>query len=148
MEAEREDDLVVGRETCECALDQVAFLGGAEGIGIRQVGRQLGRAGSGRAPEPVPAGVDEDAPEPRLEAGLVPKARPGAPGAQERVVDHILGIGAVTEDQTGEAVAAIEMAGSKVFEGGSPRRGAGRLLRATPRRRVCHAHPRGRRSWT
>ena len=57
----------------------------------------------------ISAGVDQDPIEPMLEQRWIPQGRPLAPGHDKGVVGRVLSLGALAEDDLGEAVAGVKM---------------------------------------
>ena len=101
--AQRQDDPVVGAQTRDRPADGVAIVdvgGRVPDAGVRSLGDVDGGPAS-RAPEPVTAGVHEDAVEPRLEPLGVPQGRELEPGGDERIMDRILSGRRIPEDRRG-----------------------------------------------
>ena len=128
--AQRDDDLVVGRQRRDRRPDDVAVLGTAGVVARREgdLGRDVGRLPSPR-PQPVPAGVDEDPVEPWLEPGGVTQGLPLAPGLDERVVRRVLRLGGVAQDRPGQTVGLVEMLVGQPDEGGGAGTGVAGLGR-------------------
>jgi hypothetical protein len=82
----------------------------------RDLGGDVGRLSACRT-QPVPAGVDEDPVEPRLESGPVTKRVPLAPRLDERVVGRVLRLDRIAEDRPRETVRPVEMLVGQPDEG-------------------------------
>ena len=127
---QRDDDPVVRRQRREGLLDRVALVGPRVRVGGGE--RELVRDVDGRArrddAQPIPAGVDEDPVEPRLESFRVAEGRPLAPRLDERVVGRVLRLGLVAQDHPGEPIGGVEvLVGERLERGGRGRPGSGRL---------------------
>src|SRR5438093_396046 len=86
--------------------------------------------------EPVPAGVDEDPIEPRLETRGVAQRGPLAPRLDIRVVRRVLGLGGVAQDRSCKSIRRVEMALREAREC----RGAIIGLPTRDGAAICHGH--------
>jgi hypothetical protein len=110
-EAQRDDHALVWRQLGHGRPQEPAIVHwavGVNGLEPRLSGEVLGGP-SRDAPQPISAGVDQDPIEPMLEQGRVPQGRPLAPGHDKGVVGRVLSLGALAEDDLGEAVAGVKM---------------------------------------
>ena len=137
--AQRDDDLVIGRQRRDGGADDVAVFDAAGVITCRErdLGGDVGRPAARRA-QPIPAGVDEDPVEPRLELGGIAQRLPLAPGLDEGVMGRVLCLGRVAQDGSRQAVGLVEVLVGQPDEGrvAEPRVGdTCRPLRVLPTRR-------------
>ena len=116
--AQRDDDLVVRGESCDRSADDVTVLDATAVIAGRErdLGRDVGRQPAGRA-QSVPAGIDEDAVEPRLEPGLIAQRLPFSPRLDEGVVGRVLCLAGVVQDRPREAIRLVEVLVGQPDEG-------------------------------
>jgi hypothetical protein len=69
---------------------------------------------SSSAAEAISTEVDEDAIEPRLEAGRLAQLPRPAPSLLDGVTDGVLGLGRIAQDETGQAVGSVELLASQL----------------------------------
>jgi hypothetical protein len=139
VEAEGHDDPVVRREVKQRRPEQVTVLGlavGVSGGGERNLIGDVPRLPAGRAGQSIPARVDEDPVEPRLEPRRIAERRPFAPGLDVGIVRGVLRLGRIAEDGAGKPVGGVEVGLRQVREG----RGTLVRLLARGRAPIWHGH--------
>lgn len=70
------------------------------------------------SPEPVPTGVDQDPPEPRIESRGIAKVAPPTPGLLRGVMHRVLGLESVAEDDCGPSIGPIQRGADQQSKGG------------------------------
>ena len=114
VEAQRYDKLEVWVEARKCSRDRVSPCHGRKVVGPVELALGDERSVSNQAaptrPEPVPAEVQDDPPEPGVEPRRIAQRAEFAPAEQDRVVDDVLRLGLIAQDYGRQSVRVVETA--------------------------------------
>jgi len=117
-EPQGHDDSVVRRQASHGPPDLVSIIDPRCLIAVaRQLVGKIGRLSARLPAKAIPAGVDQDPMEPRLETIGIPQLAPPAPCGDQGIVGGVFGIRAVAKDRGRQSIARVEVSVSEANKG-------------------------------